>query len=258
MIGYKILFTTRTIMRSSSFLSTSSLSSTPPLQHVYRSVKNAKAFCFDVDSTVITTEGVDELASYKDCLEQVAALTRGAMGGNVPFRDALESRLSLIKPSRKDVETFLVKHPFILTRGIEQVIQTLHRKGVHVYLVSGGFTQMILPIAKRLEISSERVFANTIFFDDHGLYSGFDKNAPTSRDGGKTDVVKNLRATYKYEDVIMVGDGATDLQAKTTDAATLFIGYGGCVKRKIVKEGADYFIKDWNDLLNIIDSTSIS
>jgi phosphoserine phosphatase len=246
-IGYKTLFTTRTIMRSSS-------TSPPPLQHVYRSVKNAKAFCFDVDSTVITTEGIDELASYKGCLEQVAALTRGAMGGNVPFRDALQSRLSLIKPSRIDVETFLSKHPFILTRGIEQVIQTLHRKSVHVYLVSGGFTQMILPIAKRLEISSERVFANTILFDEkNGEYIGFDKNAPTSRDGGKTDVVKKLRATYKYEEVVMVGDGATDLQAKTPDAATLFIGYGGCVERKIVKEGADYFIKDWNELLNILD-----
>ena len=227
----------------------SSLSSTPPSPLVQQSIRNAEAFCFDVDSTVITTEGIDELASYKGCLEQVAALTRSAMGGQVPFRDALSSRLSLINPSQNDMVDFLAKHPFVFTPGMESVIKTLQRRGVDVFLVSGGFTQMIIPIAKRLSIPVDRVYANTILFDEKGAYRGFDLNAPTSKDGGKTDVIRNLRRTLGYKEVVMVGDGATDLQARTSDAATAFIGYGGIAERKVVREGADWYIHD----LNVLD-----
>jgi phosphoserine phosphatase len=221
-----------------------------PSLPVQQAIRKAQAFCFDVDSTVITTEGIDELAAYKGCLDQVAALTRGAMGGQVAFRDALSSRLSLINPSEGDMKNFLSKHPFVFTPRLEEVIQTLQKKQIDIYLVSGGFTQMIFPIAKRLNIPENRVYANTILFDEKGAYKGFDLNAPTSKDGGKTEVVRKLRSTYKYNEVVMIGDGATDLQARTSDAATAFIGYGGIVERKIVKEGADWFIYGWDALLN--------
>ena len=61
-------------------------------------------------------------------------------------------------------------------------------RGTAVYLVSGGFTQMIYPVAALLGIGRDRVFANTILFDSSGDYAGFDTAAFTSRSGGKVRV----------------------------------------------------------------------
>lgn len=60
------------------------------------------------------------------------------------FQDALAARLNIIKPSKQDVEQFILKHPFQFTEGIEETVETLHLKGVIVYLVSGGFRQVLL------------------------------------------------------------------------------------------------------------------
>jgi phosphoserine phosphatase len=172
------------------------------------------------------------------------------MGGSVPFHEALEARLKLINPTRGLLSDFLAAHPFVLTPGVEDVVKALHARGTHVYLVSGGFTQMIHPVASRLSIPVSRVYANTILFDAEGRYAGFDRTAPTSRDGGKAAVVSSLKATHKYKPVIMVGDGATDLQARPP--ADAMIGYGGIVVREVVAKGSDWFVKDFGAVLEVL------
>jgi phosphoserine phosphatase len=212
-------------------------------------LKCAHAVCFDVDSTVITVEGIDELANFAGKKSEVAQLTQRAMGGTMPFHEALEARLSIINPSMELFDQFLLSHPFEVTPGVVPFIQALQRKNVHVYLVSGGFTQMIYPIADRLNIPRRNVFANTILFDSKGMYSGFDRTAPTSRDGGKPNVITSLK--QQHDVIVMVGDGATDMQAKPP--ADAFIGFGGVVVREPVKNGADWFITDFNDLLKVVN-----
>jgi phosphoserine phosphatase len=69
--------------------------------------------------------------------------------------------------------------------------------GTHVYLISGGFRQMIDPIATTLGIPLERVYANNILFDTHGEYESFDAQEPTSRDGGKAAVIQ-VRKSYLH------------------------------------------------------------
>ena len=64
------------------------------------------------------------------------------MGGQVLFQDALTARLDIIKPSSKDITRCLEAHPPKLTENVKVLIDTLHRRGVHVYLVSGGFRQV--------------------------------------------------------------------------------------------------------------------
>lgn len=218
-----------------------------------RIIRNSQAFCFDVDSTVITEEGIDSLAEFKGVGEKVAELTKNAMGGSVLFQDALKERLAIIQPSKSDVESYLDKHPFQLTEGIEELINLLHSKGKMVYLVSGGFRQMIEPVASRLKIPHHRIYANNLLFDpSNGAFTGFDINEPTSRDGGKPAVIKMLQNAHGYQDVVMVGDGVTDMQAKPP--ASLFIGYGGIVVREKVKAGADWYIYNFQDLIRILKS----
>jgi phosphoserine phosphatase len=175
------------------------------------------------------------------------------MNGNVSFQDALTTRLNIIHPSKQDVKHFLSSHPFQLTEGIEKLISLLHHQGKIVYLLSGGFRQMIEPVAIKLMIPSYRVYANTLLFhnDEIGSFKGFDPSEPTSRDGGKGAVLQMLIANHGYRNVVMVGDGVTDLHAKPP--AHLFIGFGGVTVRPVVQEKADLFIKDFNDIIQILN-----
>jgi phosphoserine phosphatase len=66
---------------------------------------------------------------------------------------------------------------------------TLQDKGIAVFLVSGGFRLMIEPVAEEVGIPLYNIYANTIFFDDDGNYSGFDDAELTSRDGGKAKAI---------------------------------------------------------------------
>ncbi|KAL6074819.1 phosphoserine phosphatase [Balamuthia mandrillaris] len=223
---------------------------------VAQTLRAARVVCFDVDSTVITNEGIDELASLCGAGEQVAEWTRRAMCGGVTFREALSARLQIIRPSLPQLHSFLEKHPLPLTPGVSQFIELLQRQGKHVYLISGGFKQMILPLAQALGLPPDNVFANVLLFDEEtGDYKGFDESQPTSESGGKARVVAMLKDLHANKDndavsppsIVMIGDGVTDMEARPP--ADLFVGFGGNVVREKVKQGADLFVMQFAELM---------
>ena len=95
-------------------------------------LRRASVVCFDVDSTVINEEGIDALADHCGAGPAVAEWTARAMGGDVPFQDALAARLELIKPSRADIADCLRVHPPALTDGVADVIAALQARGTEV------------------------------------------------------------------------------------------------------------------------------
>jgi phosphoserine phosphatase len=214
--------------------------------HAAVSWLQADAVCFDVDSTVIGEEGIDVLADYLGQGEAVAALTRAAMDGPLPFEVALQQRLDLLQPARDQILACMQARPFHLTAGIATLVETLHACQIPVFLVSGGFRIMIEPIADQLNIPRHHIIANTILFNDAGQYRGFDTTELTSRDMGKPAALQSLYDQHHYRTMVMVGDGATDLQAKPP--ATSFIGFGGVVRREKVANNADWFITEFDTL----------
>lgn len=98
-------------------------------------------------------------------------------------------------------------------------------------------------------------FLAPLMRQDAGEYAGFDPTCFTSRSGGKKDAVVHLKATRGFKTVIMVGDGATDAEAKAPGGADIFIGYGGVVHRRAVEERADWYILDLKDLLAALQAT---
>ena len=105
---------------------------------------------------------------------------------------------------------------------------------------------MIDPIAALLGIPSPlQIYANNLIFSEDGSYLRFDEDELTSKEGGKGKVIKEIVARHG-KPVIMIGDGATDLEAR--EFADLFIGYGGVVERKVVKEKADWYITNFDEL----------
>jgi phosphoserine phosphatase len=139
-----------------------------------------------------------------------------------------------------------------LTKGVKELIDRFHSQGIVVYLVSGGFRQMIDPVASELRIPSHRVFANNLLFSgEDGSFGGFDREEPTCRDGGKSVVLAQLLAEHAYQPLVMVGDGVTDMQARPP--AHLFLGFGGVVAREPVRKGADWFFTDFQQLVDVLD-----
>lgn len=211
----------------------------------------ADAVCFDVDSTVVSEEGIDVLADVLGKGPEVAALTKQAMNGDTKFQDALQMRLDLLQPSKAKIEECLRVHPLVLTSGIGRLMASLQDKNVDIWLVSGGFRIMIEPVASELKIPIANIVANTILFDEDGKYAGFDRDEPTSRDMGKPKALEQIKSLHNYETMIMVGDGATDAQAKPP--AKAFIGFGGIVVREPVQRKADWFVTDFDDMSSIIE-----
>lgn len=223
-----------------------------PTSNILDVLSNLDGICFDVDSTFCQDESIDELAEFLGCGDVVRELTAKAMGGNVLFQDALKARLDAMGPSRADVERFLVEHPHILSEGIEDLLEVLASRGVKVFLVSGGFRQIIEPLAEQLGIPKGHVFANNLLFEGEGEYAGFDPEEFTSRSGGKREAVRHIRKAFGMETVAMVGDGATDAEAKGDDGAELFIGYGGTVFRDGVAERADWYVMRIDEITSVL------
>lgn len=175
------------------------------------------------------------------------------MEGDTKFEDALAARLAIIQPSRGQIEQCLRDTPLHTSPGVDKLIEALNTRGTDVYFISGGFRIMIEPVAQQVMVSKSNIVANTILFDDDGNYAGFDPTEPTSADMGKPKAVKQIKAEHGYETVVMVGDGATDMQAKMPGAADSFIGYGGVAVRDAVRNGACWFVKDFDAMTELVE-----
>ena len=87
------------------------------------------------------------------------------MSGDMKFEEALRLRLGAMQPARSDVVRFLKERPPRVTEGIEELIQELQSRKTAVYLISGGFRDIINPIAEQLGIHKTNIYANTILYN---------------------------------------------------------------------------------------------
>lgn len=191
---------------------------------------------FDVDSTLVTIEGIDVLGGGNP---EIARLTDAAMNGEIPLDEVYARRLEMIRPTRAQVDALARQYVSSLTTGARETIATLRASGVTVHLVTAGIAQAITPLAQHLGVRN--VHAVSLTFDDDDNYADFDRRSFLTRPGGKELVVRDVRARSKGR-AAFVGDGASDLEAKP--AVDLFIGFGGVVVRDRVKAGADVFVED--------------
>eukprot|EP00741_Cyanophora_paradoxa_P002082 tig00000545_g2018.t1 len=213
----------------------------------------ADAVSFDVDSTLCAEESIDVLAELAGVGEQVAALTARGMDGSLPFHEALRQRLELIVPTEDLIRRSLEERPPQLSPGVAELIERLElrARGTAVYLVSGGFRQIIDPVAESLGLCTRTaVFANRILFDEEGGYVGFDREELTCRAGGKAEVVHVLNRERGHSVCVHIRDGATDLEA--SPPADLVVGYGGIVERANVVERARLFVRHFDELAALL------
>ena len=193
---------------------------------------------FDVDSTLVTIEGIDELAGGNP---EIARLTDAAMNGEISLDEVYGKRLEIIRPTRAAIDELGQRYRDSLVPGAKQTIETLRTAGVQVHIVTAGIAQAIAPLADLLGIPARATHAVALQFAEDGTYRDFDRRSPLTRTGGKELVVRDVRAR-SHGRAAFVGDGVSDLEAKP--AVDLFVGFGGVHTRPRVRDNAEVFVRE--------------
>jgi phosphoserine phosphatase len=199
-----------------------------------------KLICFDCDSTLSSVEGIDELARLRgpEVFASVEALTEDAMNGKIRIEDIFRHRLEVIRPTADDAAAVGRRYLATIEPTAKATVDALSAMGWSIVIISGGFRQAIRPLANYLGVA--RVEAVDLFFAPDGSYKGFDSEFPSTRSGGKVEIVTKLRRELSPEKVVMVGDGVSDLE--TLPVVDLFVGFGRFAVRERVKRDAHAFV----------------
>ncbi|KAB1156237.1 phosphoserine phosphatase SerB [Flavobacterium luteum] len=174
--------------------------------NMYR--RNRRLVCFDMDSTLIQTEVIDELAELAGVGEQVRAITESAMNGEIDFSESFKKRMALLEGLSEDVLQNVAKN-LPITKGAHRLMKALKYYGYKTAILSGGFTYFGEFLQKELGI--DYVYANQLEIVD-GKLTG--KYLGEIVDGQKK--AEYLKAIAEREGIhinqtIAVGDGANDL-----------------------------------------------
>ncbi len=222
--------------------------------NMYR--RSRRLICFDMDSTLIQTEVIDELAERAGVGDKVKAITESAMRGEIDFRESFEERVSLLKGLDVSVMEEIAKNlPY--TEGLERMMKVLKKMGFKTAILSGGFSYFGHYLKEKLGF--DYVYANELEIDDDGKLTG--RHLGEVVDGKRKAELLKLLAQVENVDImqtVAVGDGANDLPMIT--AAGLGIAFHAKPKVKenanqsistIGLEGVLYFLGFKDSYLNI-------
>ena len=213
-------------------------------------------FVFDFDSTLVRIETLEALADLalagsseaETVRAEIARLTDQAMAGEIDFGEALRRRLALLPLTREHVRTLA---DGILDEGTPSVRKNLaffRDNASRIVIVSGGFREIIAPVADRLGVVPERLLCNDLVYDAEGRVTGVNDANPLSRAGGKAVALKALDL---LSPVVMVGDGWTDAEVKQAGAADRFYAFTEVVRRPPVVAAADGEVRSLDELLHV-------
>ena len=168
-----------------------------------------RLICFDMDSTLIQTECIDELAERAGVGQQVRAITESAMRGEIDFSESFRQRVALLKGLDASVmKDIAEKMP--ITEGVDRLMTVLKQCGYKIAILSGGFTYFGKFLQQKYNI--DYVYANELEIDDDGKLTGQYKGVIV--DGNrKAELLKLIAQVEKVDlaQTIAVGDGANDL-----------------------------------------------
>ncbi len=170
--------------------------------------RNRRLFAFDMDSTLIEGEVIDELAKLAGVAGEVVKVTEAAMRGEIEFQESFRRRVALLR-GLKETRVRELLETIPLVEGAEQLIGTLKMLGYKTAILSGGFNFFAKHLQTRLGI--DYVFANDLDIVD-GEVSG-DVRTPIVDGARKAELLREIARleNISLDQVVAVGDGANDL-----------------------------------------------
>lgn len=216
--------------------------------------KEKQYFIIDFDSTFIKDESLDVLFEVslnghpekEEIVAEIKKITNLGMEGKLSFAESLQARVKLLRAN----QTHIQKTIEILRERVSESFKR-NKKFVEqfkddIYIISGGFTDIIYPIVAEYGIAKDHVFANTFTYDANGFVSGFDTENLLSKTGGKVLKIKSL--DFKG-DVFVIGDGYTDYEIKEAGLANKFFAFTENVARESVTAKADHVVPGLDEFL---------
>ncbi|MFO7483956.1 phosphoserine phosphatase SerB [Oceanibaculum nanhaiense] len=205
--------------------------------------RRKKLLLADMDSTIVTSETLDELAAYAGLKDKIAAITARSMNGEIDFATALRERVAMLKGLSADAldKTYAQLE---LTPGARTLVQTMRQHGAHTALVSGGFTWFTGRVRERCGFHLDR--ANVLNLED-GVLTGTVAEPILDRDA-KLRALNELSAELSIapEAAVTVGDGANDL------AMLKAAGLGVAFRAKPIVAAEARFRLDHTDLTALL------
>ena len=162
-----------------------------------------------MDSTLIQTECIDELAIRAGVGDKVKAITASAMRGEIDFKESFTQRVALLKGLDVSVMKEIADH-LPITEGVDRLMRVLKRTGYKIAILSGGFTYFGNVLKNKYGI--DYVYANELEIDDNGKLTG--RYLGEIVDGRRKAELLSLLAQVENVNIaqtIAVGDGANDL-----------------------------------------------
>jgi phosphoserine phosphatase len=203
----------------------------------------------DVDSTLIQQEVIDMLADFAGVMPKVKAITELAMSGELDFKQSLEQRVGLLEGLSEEIFNQL-RPEIALTPGVAELISAVHAHGGKIGAVSGGFSQILAPLAA--EIGLDYWMANNLEVVDGKLTGRV--TGPIIDAEAKASALKNWArdAGISTENTIAIGDGANDIQMLQS------AGYAVAFRPKpVLRQYANLVIEE-NSLLSLVEKLGLS
>ncbi len=215
-----------------------------------------KALFIDFDSTFVKVETIDELAKFclkddseaDDKVKMISDITNQAMSGELDFPSALEKRLSILNLTRDDVIEVSNQISTLISNSIESHHKLIQDISDSIWILSGGFSEVIYPVVSKFGIKHDHVIANSFVYEDN-MVIGCDKENDLFKDNGKARAIKKLNLN---KEIIMVGDGYTDYETYKDGAVDMFICYTENIHREDVIKKSNYIANNFNEVINII------
>ena len=163
------------------------------------------------------------------------------MNGEIDFRTSLQRRLKKACVHKRHLQAFAQTVALSITPGISEVLADIRSSGCPIFIVSGGLTDCILPVADTLSIPRSSVFCNEPLLDPSGNICGVQEGL-LLEDDGKTRCIAMLRSQGRLPgEVVMIGDGMSDWHPYERHVADRFIGIGFHRRRPQVESRAEDF-----------------
>ena len=213
---------------------------------------------FDFDSTFIQDETLDEIAKLKTkssnlsekAAKEIIHITNLAMDGSIEFSEALKKRIEILKLDKKDVIKISEQLKSRISPSFIKHKNKLKSNSHNIYIISGGFKEIIYEVVKDFGINKHQIFANEFTYNDNQITGVISKNPLSSKDGK----IKALEGLNLKSPIYIVGDGYTDFEMKHVKGVKGFICYIENINRPSVSKLADCIAKDLEETFRDIES----